>query len=170
MCLEISRQLKGPATVFFKARPMFSKSMVFRACSFFFEPGGRMMVLVTLRRQKVCVALRALTGYFSYINTELCLTLFLKKKNLFPLRWKWWLHKSWYLLWAMLWGFILWHRLLTFLSWGVFCRDPFTACQRSPEDTAGDAGGPSLRTESWVTVLTLASSASVPHPKVSTIG
>lgn len=42
------------------------------------------MVLVALRRQEVCVALRALTGYFSYINTELFLTLFLKKKSFSP--------------------------------------------------------------------------------------
>lgn len=34
MCLEISRQPKGPATVFFKARSMFSKNMGFRACAF----------------------------------------------------------------------------------------------------------------------------------------
>jgi len=39
------------------------------------------MVPVALRRQKVCITLRALTGYFSYINTELCL--FLKKKYFF---------------------------------------------------------------------------------------
>lgn len=69
-----------------------------------------------------------------------------KKKFFFPLLWKWWPHNLWYLLWAMLWGFILWH-LLTFLSWGVFCWDPLTACQRSPEDTARDVRGPSLRTE-----------------------
>lgn len=43
-----------------------------------------MMVLIALRRQKVCVALKALAGYFSYINTELCLTLFLKKNFFFP--------------------------------------------------------------------------------------
>lgn len=90
-----------------------------------------MMVLVTLRRQKVCIALRALTGYFSYINTELFLALFLKIYIFFPLLWKWWLHKSCYLLWAMLWGFILWHPFLTLLSWGIFCRDPLTACQKS---------------------------------------
>lgn len=42
------------------------------------------MVLVALGRQKVCIALRALAGYFSYINAELCLTLFLKKNIFFP--------------------------------------------------------------------------------------
>lgn len=129
-----------------------------------------MMVLVTLRRQKVCIALRGLTGYFSYINTELCLALFLKKIYIFfPCCGNddFTNHVTCY---GQCYGDLYSDTLFLPSFLEVFSAEILLLYVRNPAYAAGNARALSLRTESWVTVLTLPSSASVPHPKVSTVG